>query len=137
MCNKIDARTRRARKEHRCWACHRLIQPREKYRIEKYTDIDVGIYELKICLPCHEITEQVFDYIEVAGSYWATQTPAASQKTMPNGQPTPTIPTRRKNRPTGRAPGSPVMRRWSRDFGYDLRLTHDVASKKQSRYYLR
>lgn len=31
---------------------------------------DVGIYELKICLPCHEITEQVFDYIEVAGSYW-------------------------------------------------------------------
>lgn len=62
--------TRRARKEHRCWACHRLIQPREKYRIEKYTDIDVGIYELKICLACHEITEQVFDYIEVAGSYW-------------------------------------------------------------------
>lgn len=36
----------------------------------KITDIDVGIYELKICLPCHEITEQVFDYIEVAGSYW-------------------------------------------------------------------
>lgn len=41
MCNKIDARTRRARKEHRCWACHRLIQPREKYRIEKYTDRDM------------------------------------------------------------------------------------------------
>lgn len=39
MCNQIDARTRRARKEHRCWACH-------------------------------EITKQVFDYIEVAGSYW-------------------------------------------------------------------
>ena len=70
MCNQIDARTRRARKEHRCWACHHLIQPREKYRIEKYTDIDVGIYELKICLPCHEITEKVFDYIRVAGSYW-------------------------------------------------------------------
>ena len=53
----LHERLQKAVKEHKCEECRRVIEPGEKYTVERYVDIDHNAYSHKTCSHCRIVRQ--------------------------------------------------------------------------------